>query len=180
MEPLSLQVGVLHTNQVELGKRNAGILGPIMAAAAYSLTYLLCGMHCHKVSTCSHQIALRLAVPPSRIGTRLPFGSLAAITIVPSSVHTARWLSNAGGCAGDQAVRLPSTLTSAGDLLCAWSSSNVPGGGKTEKLYSSRLPQVSPSSKQFQSGQLVAFSAIKHGPCNAQGNCTMLDRLSPI
>jgi len=36
----------MHTNQVELGRRNAGL---VMAGAAYLLTYILCGMHCHKV-----------------------------------------------------------------------------------------------------------------------------------
>ncbi len=35
----------MHTNQVELGRRNAGL---VMAGAAYLLTYMLCGMHCHK------------------------------------------------------------------------------------------------------------------------------------
>ena len=39
----------MHTNQVELGRRNAGVFGPLMASATYVLTYLLCGMHCHKV-----------------------------------------------------------------------------------------------------------------------------------
>lgn len=45
-ESNAVQVGVIHTNQVELGRRNAGIA---MAVAAWTLTYSLCGMHCHKV-----------------------------------------------------------------------------------------------------------------------------------
>ena len=53
---------MIHTNQVELGRRN---MGPAMAVAAWSLTYMLCGMHCHKVnSPAPLQLHCRGAVIP--------------------------------------------------------------------------------------------------------------------
>ena len=40
----------MHTNYRELGRRNAGKAGLLMAGITHLLTYLLCGMHCHKVN----------------------------------------------------------------------------------------------------------------------------------
>ena len=43
-----LQVGVMHTNYRELGRRNAGL---VVSGVSTLMNYLVCAIHCHKVCT---------------------------------------------------------------------------------------------------------------------------------
>lgn len=45
-EAYSLQVGVMHTNYRELGRR---IAGPLVVPFLHAMVATLCAIHCHKV-----------------------------------------------------------------------------------------------------------------------------------
>ena len=45
-----MQVGVMHTNYKELGRR---IAGPLVVPFLHAMVAGLCAIHCHKVQTCA-------------------------------------------------------------------------------------------------------------------------------
>ena len=84
---------MIHTNQVELGKRNAG---PVMALAAWLLTFMLSGMHCHKVGAlhfcpfpgmiCKNSVKSDAAALFSKESLAMPFVALLLLAIFMSEL----------------------------------------------------------------------------------------------